>query len=298
MKWGVAGALLLILVGGFVLQRMTSDERRIERTIELVATGSDPGYCDEKVTDAYLEHVVGARLPFADEICELAASQPAADEVDVGEVSVDGDRATARVTFTGGLLDGSEVLAGLVKTDGDWRVDRLSVARLNRARFRRAYERYLRSFASKGGLRCALSRERRLTDSEAGRFALEDGPDGMTGAAVACDRASVEGNIVEAFAASAVDRRGVRCARRTLASADDVRVLHVQLDPGAYGDLIATCDPGAILDQFAREVAAEEDGSQARAECVVARLRGLPPNEQFRLGYEDDRFEALLERCA
>ena len=70
----------------------------------------------------------------------------------------------------------------------------------------------------------------------------------------------------------------------------------MQVDLSIYGRLATDCDRDAIVRFTRRESIAGDDDREETA-CLVGALRGLSPIRQFRLTYEDDRYEALYERC-
>ena len=295
----LAIGVLVLVVGSFVVHRVffPSDERRIERTIEQFATSSNPSLCDEKATDAYLEQSTGAEPPFADEICEVE-SEPATDSVDVSEVSVDGDSATALVAYSGGYFDGAESELRLVEEDGVWKVDRrLSIAHLDRTAFRSAYRESFREFGSPDErVRCAMSREAELSDADVRRSVLEQSGAVFTRIAVACDRPGVEREVRGSLAHGGLSSAGAACVDRRLATVGAARLARMQVDLPIYGRLVTDCDRDAVVRFTRRESIAGGDDTEETA-CLVSALRALPPVRQFRLTYEDDRYEALYDRC-
>jgi hypothetical protein len=97
-------------------------ERAIRAAIEDAIASGDPDLaCGEAVTDAYL------RDAFGDAAGCRAAQSPgfAARAVEVGEISIDGDRARATARAQGGPYEGERLWVGLVREDEDWKLDRL-----------------------------------------------------------------------------------------------------------------------------------------------------------------------------
>jgi hypothetical protein len=295
------GVLMLAIIVAGVVHALNrpGDRTRIERTIEAVATTTDPSYCDSAMTDAYMEQVTGVGRPFADEACEGEASRRGADSVEVSHVSIDGDRAIAVVTYRGGSLDGSTARIRLVREGRRWKVDRrLAITRFNRERFRRAYRIRFQEFgAPKSAVRCALTRERRLTDPEVKRYLLSDDPDPFARIAVECDREGIERSLLGSVAGAELDAAGTRCAERRLASEPGATLARLQFDLPAHGRLIAACDRDAVVAYAHRKLVAEGDESPAEIACIVDALRALPPAGQFRLTYDEERYEALYDRC-
>jgi hypothetical protein len=296
---GALTAALLVFGIVRVLFFGKTDEERIEGTIEAVVTRPDPSYCHTAMTDAYIEQITGVRRPFADEVCEASTPGRHADSVDVRAISVDGDRATATVTYTGGSLDGSTARVRLVKDDRRWKLDRrLGFPHFDRAGFRRAYRIVFSEFGSPGtAVRCALAHEARLTDSDIERGLLGAGPDAFTRIAVACDREGVERNVLGSIAATELDPAGTRCVERRLAAAPDARLADLEFDIPAYGRLVISCVPGAFVSYAHRKLVAEGNESPAEITCIVGAFRRMPPSSQLRLTYDEERYEALYDRC-
>ena len=106
-----------------------SDEDQIAEVIETGATSTDPDDCSKLQTDKSLEQ---SELTLGDETaleqCEKNApdgdNNP--DSVDVTDIAVDGDTATASAAFTGGPQDGSTYSVALVKEDDQWKLDEVT----------------------------------------------------------------------------------------------------------------------------------------------------------------------------
>lgn len=106
----------------------SADEDDITAAIETSSTSTDPADCAKYETDNALE-----QLEFTDpgetglQSCEADAPDRAGnpDSVEVSDISVDGDTATASVTFTGGTFDGSTLDISLVKEGDQWKIDSL-----------------------------------------------------------------------------------------------------------------------------------------------------------------------------
>lgn len=120
-------AIVLLAVSAFALAACgsgESDEDKITSAIENAATGSDPAVCTEDQTAAFLEQTNGNEGNKAVEECEEEAENgETAESVEVSEVEVDGEEATATVAITGSTLDGQTLVVGLVKEEGDWKLN-------------------------------------------------------------------------------------------------------------------------------------------------------------------------------
>jgi ABC-type glycerol-3-phosphate transport system substrate-binding protein len=105
-----------------------SAEDKITGTIENAATSNDPAVCDETQTLAFMEQTSGSSGKEAKKECEKEAKsgegQP--DSVNVSNVKVNGEKATANVEFKGGNLDGQTPEVALVEESGSWKLDELT----------------------------------------------------------------------------------------------------------------------------------------------------------------------------
>jgi hypothetical protein len=299
------GVLMVVLIG-FVVSRVVthkvpSDRERIERNIELAFTSHEPYYCDNLTTQAYLEQTTGERRPFADEACESRADQGSTDSVAVEDVEVTGDRASAVVRPSGGSLDGSKLRFGLVQADGYWRLNRvISIDRLDRRGFRRAYRRSFLAFGSpQSSARCAIKRERRLSDAVIEANLLRESGSLFPAIGVECDREGVERSALAAIASPeyGYPAAGVECAERRLKAASNAELVAVETRSTAYGRLLMTCDRRTPFDTLEHGLLADRDRDRVAVECVLNAFRRHSRAQAFRLGYEDNRYVAIVERC-
>jgi hypothetical protein len=90
---------------------------------------------------------------------------------------------------------------------------------------------------------------------------------------------------------------GSECVERRLAAASPARLIDLEVDLPAYGRLLTACDRNAIVSYTRRKLVAENRESPAEIACIVRAFRALPPAKQFRLTYENERYEALYDRC-
>ncbi|HET8976012.1 MAG TPA: hypothetical protein VFN15_05245 [Solirubrobacterales bacterium] len=102
-----------------------SDEDQITEAIETSATSDDPADCTELQTLAFTEQTTFETGDAAIANCEADAEDTSdnPESVEVANVEVDGDSASAEVTFTGGGFDGSTLAVSLVKEDDQWKLD-------------------------------------------------------------------------------------------------------------------------------------------------------------------------------
>jgi hypothetical protein len=103
------------------------DEDDITAAIEQAATEDSAEKCTEAQTLAFTEQTEFEAGEAAVETCESNAGDGdiAGESVDVSNVEVDGDAATADVSFEGGGLGGQEIAVSLVKEDDQWKLDSL-----------------------------------------------------------------------------------------------------------------------------------------------------------------------------
>ena len=104
------------------------DEDQIVDVIETSPTSTDPEDCAKYQTENFASQL---ELTFGEETglesCADNASETAGDpdSVDVTDVAVDGETATASATFNGGGFDGSTFSVSLVKEGDQWKLDSL-----------------------------------------------------------------------------------------------------------------------------------------------------------------------------
>ena len=121
---------LFLLVGAAALGTLgiagcgggDSDEDQINETIETAFTSDDPELCDS-ITQDLLEELTSETGEEALQQCEEQVGETEPNEsVEISEVNVEGDTATATFEAVGGDSPG-HVEATLVKEDGDWKFD-------------------------------------------------------------------------------------------------------------------------------------------------------------------------------
>lgn len=99
----------------------------IVETIETSATSKVPADCKALATQAYQEQVQMVEGFAAVTNCEYDAKEPGNDpeSVEVGEVEIEGPRATAEVTYLGGTFNGQTLAVGLVEKGGRWKLNEI-----------------------------------------------------------------------------------------------------------------------------------------------------------------------------
>ena len=123
----MAAALLTTLglaaCGGGDDNGSSADEDQITQAINAAATSGDPSACTKYQTLRFTEQTSGGQGQAAVQSCEKGASNTAADSIDVTDIEVDGDNATAKGKATGSVFDGQTIDVALVKENGQWKLD-------------------------------------------------------------------------------------------------------------------------------------------------------------------------------
>ncbi|MGN6259075.1 MAG: hypothetical protein ACTHN3_15235 [Solirubrobacterales bacterium] len=105
-----------------------SDEEKIVSMIERSATSTDPANCKETQTLAFMEQTSGGTGKEAEKECEeeTKSGEDNPKAVNVSEVEVNGEKATANVEFEGGNFNGQTVEVALVEEEGKWKLNELT----------------------------------------------------------------------------------------------------------------------------------------------------------------------------
>lgn len=105
----------------------SSDESEIKTAIETSATSSKPADCKKVDTQKFVEQTTRTKGPAAVKQCEEEASEGSGvKSAAVSNIEVDGSKASADATLTGGSLNGQEVEIALVKEGDQWKLDQLT----------------------------------------------------------------------------------------------------------------------------------------------------------------------------
>ena len=124
MAIAVLAALALSACGGG--GGNSADEDQISAVITRAATSGDPAACTDAQTAKFTLQTSGSpnqSAAQAVQTCEKDAAQTAADKMDVSDIQVDGDSATAKAHATGSTFDGQTLDVALVKEGGQWKLD-------------------------------------------------------------------------------------------------------------------------------------------------------------------------------
>jgi hypothetical protein len=104
----------------------SADEDEITAAIVRAATSGDPAACTDVQTVNFVQQTSGEPGDSAEEAlksCQQEADDTVADEVDVTDIEVDGDTATAEAAVTGSFFDSQTLDIGLVKEGDQWKLD-------------------------------------------------------------------------------------------------------------------------------------------------------------------------------
>jgi hypothetical protein len=119
----VVASLSLAACGGSDDSGSSDDQAQIKQAIDAAATSGDPTACTKYQTLKFTEQTSGGQGQAAVQSCEKDAKNTAADSIDVSDIEVDGDSATATGHATGSIFDGQTIEVALVKENGQWKLD-------------------------------------------------------------------------------------------------------------------------------------------------------------------------------
>jgi hypothetical protein len=149
----------------------SADEDQITQAIVAAATSGDPSACTKYQTQKFVEQTSGgATGQAAVKSCEKGAAETVADKVDVSDIKVDGDNATATAAVTGSIFDGQTLDIALVKENGQWKLDEFKgFAEFNRDSFLTSFRHELAT--SEGGappaaVDCVMKQADGLSDEQ------------------------------------------------------------------------------------------------------------------------------------
>jgi hypothetical protein len=133
----LAAAFALVACGGG-----GDDEGDITDVLTTSVKSTDPADCTKLETQQFVEQTEFSTGPEAVTECQQDASDTSddPDSVDVTDIQVDGDNATANVAFTGGSFGGSTLTVALVKDGDQWKLDRITdIVTLDVATFKQSF---------------------------------------------------------------------------------------------------------------------------------------------------------------
>ena len=164
----------------------SDDEDQITEVITTSVTSTDPADCTKLETQQFLEQSNFSTGEEAVKDCEADASDTTndPDSVEVSDIEVDGDTATANVTVSGGPLDGSTLSVELVKSGDQWQLDKLTdIPTLNAEGFKQAFVEQLPNESSIPPqiADCITSRVNQATEEQLKQVLLSGTEDDLVG---------------------------------------------------------------------------------------------------------------------
>jgi hypothetical protein len=298
----VMATILVLLVAGFVVQRLVSPggTLEIEDAARAAMTSTDPSYCSEDVTELFVEQQNDAQTPFADDLCEEYADYDRAESVRVSDVDINGNTATAIVAIKGGSYDGFSLELELTKQNGDWRANRfLGFVRFDRPAFERSYRHKFAQFGSpERAAECAIRISRRLSTPQLEGILLSShtGPWGRI--AAKCDRPGTERSLIAAFNEhDYVSPRVAHCLESRIESLSTAEIARASDDEIAFGTLLLDCDRTDGFSYLRRSLEEGSDIDPGAAGCVVDELSGRRPPDAVRLIYDEPSYDRVIEGC-
>jgi predicted small secreted protein len=100
------------------------EEAKVEEVIEESATSTDPSKCTELQTTQFNETASQQKGAAATKACEEEAKENDTEAVDVSNVSVNGEKATAEVEIEGSGLNDQGIELELVEEGGNWKLNK------------------------------------------------------------------------------------------------------------------------------------------------------------------------------
>lgn len=167
-------------------------EAAIEKTIEESAKSTDPAKCTEIQTQAFNEQETASKGKEATENCESEAEsgETEATSVNVSEVEVNGESATAVAEVDGTALSGQGIEIELVEEGGTWKMNKfIAFANYNGKALAEALE---KEFAKEEGVsaalaKCVSSGVAEFSQQEAEAVAFEGETEGLEKLATSCN---------------------------------------------------------------------------------------------------------------
>ncbi len=194
--WGMRGLLLGVLVAltvAFAIgcgddddSSSSSDEAEVREAIEHIAGSTEGGDCTTYATQAYLEQTTFKTGDEAIAECEAQAGTTAVVEVE--DVAIEADTATATVATTEGELEGTTVQVGLIKEDDTWKLDSLNdFVVFDRASYRDGLEERMTEDGNQGqAIECVLANFDEIEDTELEGILLSGDPTQLARLAEGC----------------------------------------------------------------------------------------------------------------
>jgi hypothetical protein len=167
------------------------DEAAIENTIEEAATSTDPSKCTEFQTEAFNQQDHGVPAKEATKACEEAAegTETPAESVNVSDIKVNGETATADAEIQGSPLNSQTVEVELAKEGGDWKLDKFTgFAKYDAKGLAAAFEEEVgkQEGITPGLAKCLAEGIAKMPQAEAEELAFEGSTDGIEALVESC----------------------------------------------------------------------------------------------------------------
>jgi hypothetical protein len=104
----------------------SEEDSQIRDAIETAATSGDPAACTQVETQRFVDQISFGSGQAALKACRKEASETPADSIEVSDIEVDGDIATAEGAATGQIFDGQTLVISLVKEGDQWKLDQIT----------------------------------------------------------------------------------------------------------------------------------------------------------------------------
>ena len=188
----IASALALSACGGGSSSSGGGDdEAAVEEAVEESATSTDPSKCTEFQTEAFNAQDQGVPAKEALKACEGAVeeSETPAESVNVSNVKIDGETATADAQVEGSALNSQTVEIELAKEDGNWKLNKfLGFAEYDGKALAAAFEEELanQEEITPGLAKCLAEGIAKMSQTEAEAMAFEQSTEGIEGLVKTC----------------------------------------------------------------------------------------------------------------
>lgn len=121
-----------------------SREDEVRAALTEALTSRDVAVCDERMTASYLQqYTTESTTAAARRSCRENQRSDRARSVRISDITVQGSRATAEFSTVGGVLAFRTATMALRRSDGEWRLHRVTRATLDRPQFFNAVRRSL-----------------------------------------------------------------------------------------------------------------------------------------------------------
>ena len=304
--FGLAVALLTVAVLHGPAAREAARQRAVVYTLTKTATSSNPAFCGLMTAD-FVEQSFESRDGAAGFYwCRARATgalRPHA--VDVSNVRVSDNRATADVAYRGGSFSGSTLRFGLVEREGRWKVDRLlGFATFDREASTAAIRKYVRHgpfTLSPSAAGCVLASFGRFSSDDIQRQYVDGRSFGAgTRIYLRCGRDAVVRALATWLAPSSYShaKRLRVCVEKRLAGASTKRIVDLYRDPTGFLEIQLSCGRRTVLAAYRRALrGSRNDYSRTVIECTIASLRRLSDRTLAEAFVDLDRVQEIVDSC-